>query len=660
MRHRTFVAIIAVIVAFNLTPALLWGAPPAAASAQSNHDMSVPGPDMQNYDWWRKARFGVFIHWGPGAFLHINGFKRENTEPKSTNASNKPLPKGFMEGSWKKYLTKGGKVPQDVYDNLYRLFNPTKFDADEWVRFFKECGAKYIVLTTKHHDGFCLWDSQYTNYDMMSTPFKRDLCKELADACHKYGIRIIWYYSKWDVYEPSYDTTNPTPYYNFLRNQVKELMSKYAPVSGMWWDGGKIKFTQKQLDDLFLMIKQENPNYVSNGRVGRPSKGIAFGSPEQKLGKFNIGYPWETCAVVEDSTWIWGGGYNIKSPGICLNYLISCAAGDGNLLLNFGPTPDGEIIPHFREVYSYIGDYLKKYGKTIYETRGGPYKPGFWGGSTRREKTIYLHISEHWPSGELTLPPLPAKVISCKALTGGEVSFDQSDKSLKIKIDPKFHNSDDTIVALTIDKDAMSIEPIDTTVSAPSFTVNAKVTVSSSSYREKDSRRPNSGRPGSMIPYTIDKGFVELHFGEEPQQAKGGKHYTPIIPAKGCRKLTPQEMKIAEDLTRHSYGDFRRWWRPSSKDKTPWAVVDMEHPVTFQVVRIMDYFGHVKGFDLQYDENGKWKTFYSGGRMNNFVLRLSNPITTSKVRLVITKMDEGRVPPSITQFDLFALKNGLQ
>ena len=658
MRFRTFLA--AIVVVYSFTTVSLWSKEASEAPVQSGHDMSVPGPDMQNYDWWRKARFGVFIHWGPGAFLHINGFRRKNTSPKSTNASGKPLPDGFMEGSWKKYLTKNGKVPQNVYDNLYRLFNPTKFDADEWVRFFKECGAKYIVLTTKHHDGFCLWDSKYTDYDMMSTPFKRDICKELADACHKHGLRVIWYYSKWDVYEPSYDTTNPTPYYKYLRNQVQELMTKYAPVSGMWWDGGKINFSKQQLDDLFGMIKGINPGYVSNGRVGRPSSGVIFGSPEQKLGKFKMESPWETCAVVEDSTWIWGGGYNIKSPGICLSYLIGCAVGDGNLLLNIGPTPEGVIIPRFRDAYRYIGNYLKKYGESVYDTRGGPYKPGFWGGSTRRGKTIYLHITEHWPSGELTLPPLLAKVLSCKALTGGTASFEQSADSLKIKMDPKFHNNDDTIIALTIDKDAMDIKPIDTVVSAPSFTVNAKVTASSTSFHEKGSRRGNAGRPQSMVAYTIDKGFIPLHFGEEPQDVKGGKKHTPIIPAKGCRKLTSDEMKIAKDITHHTYGDFRRWWRPSTTDKKPWVVVDMEHPVTFQVVRIMDYFGHVRGFELQYDDNGEWKTFYTGGPMNNFVLRLTKPITTSKVRLVITKMNKGWVPPAITQFDLYALKDGLQ
>ena len=659
MRYRLLITAFFASCMFVLQNSPLWAADTRTASAISKHDMSNPGPDRHSYDWWSKARFGVFIHWGPGAFLHVNAFSRQNTSPKSTNASNKPLPEGFMAGSWKKYIGQG-RIPQEIYDNLYRLFKPTKFDADEWVRFLKSCGAKYIVLTTKHHDGFCLWDSKYTNYDMMATPCKRDVCKEIADACHKHGLRIIWYYSKWDVYETSYDTDNPTPYYNFLRNQVKELLTKYAPIDGMWWDGGRIKFTKKQLDDLFFTIKKVSPGYISNGRVGRPSKGVIFGSPEQRLGEFDMSNPWETCAVIEDSTWIWGGGYNIKSPEICLNYLINCAAGDGNLLLNFGPNLEGEIIPRFREVYQYIGNYLNKYGETIYDTRGGPYKPGFWGGSTRRGKTIYLHITEHWPSGELTLPPLPAKVLSCKALTGGKASFKQSDKYLKIKMDPKFHNSDDTIIALTINKNAMDIKPIDTASSAPSFTVNAKVTASSTHYKQKNLPRNKSGLPASMVPYTSDKGIIQLHFGEEPQTKKRGKHYQPIIPAKGCRKLTPEEEKLTKIFIKRTYGDFRRWWRPAPNDKTPWAIVDMEHPVTFQLVRITDYFGHVRGFKLQYDDNGTWKTFYSGGPMNNFVLRLSKPITTSKVKLVITKMNKGWIPPSITKFDLYALEKGLQ
>ena len=621
------------------------------------------GPAMKNYDWWRAARFGVFIHWGPGAFLHVNGFARENVpkgmkdDGKSRNAAQLglPVPPEISNGGWKKFIhtpRKGGKVPMAIYDNLYRLFNPVKFDADEWVKFLKDCGAGYIVLTTKHHDGFCMWDSAYTKYDMMSTPFKRDVCKELADACHKYGIKLIWYYSKWDVYEPSYDTKNPKPYFDFMRNQVKELLTKYAPIAGMWWDGGKIKFPQEDSDKVFLMIKGIQPGYIINGRgLGRPKDGYIFGTPEQKLGAFNLKTPWETCAVIEGNSWIWNGGVDFKSPGICLNYLINCAGGDGNLLLNFGPKPDGEFPAQDRAVYRHIGEYLKKYGKSIKNTRGGPYIPGYWGVSTRAGKKIYIHVTEKWPSGKIVLPPLPAKVVSCAALTGGKPKVTQTKDALTVELPADKHNPEDTIIVLTIDRDAMSIEPIKTLDRTSPVSVNAKATASTSVSGSRFSRALR-GAPESVVPYD----FEQLGKRHKKEFGEDGEARSDAVAAKSGKVFSADEKKrILKLLGGRPRGDFRRWWRALPDDKKPWIELDVWQPTPVKSVRIVDYFGHAKEFELQYqDSSGAWKTFYKGKNLDNFFLELPKPITARKFRLVVLKTSGEQ--PSITKFDLFASK----
>jgi len=617
----------------------------------------TPKPDIdgihcaseEDYQWWRNARFGIFIHWGPGAFVHANSLSWPKTSDRpnwhelgymADHTKADELSTEEVRKYYKQYK-KGGKngTPSKIkiYNSLYKIFNPVNFDADKIAQMAKDAGAGYVVFTTKHHDGFCMWDSAYTDYDIMNTPIKRDICKELADACHKRGLRMLWYYSVLDMHDARYNTNNPKPYEDYLFNQVQELLTKYGSIEGMWWDGGKIKKDNVQ---LFKMMNKTHPGILSNGRIGKVPCGVSFGSPEQKLGSFNMNRPWETCAVVNGTSWIWNGGEDIKSLNTCLQMLVGCAVGDGNLLLNFGPEPDGTVTPKVQELYHGIGSFLKEYGESIYKTRGGPYKPSHWGGTTRRDNAVYLHITQRWPSGILKLPALPAKIVSAECLTGGKVKYKQTADTLLIKIDPKDHHTPDTIVKLTLNKNAMSIEPIKT-LRGLTLTTDAKVTASSSI-------NPNNkkGAPETVVSYSIETGKIKKEFGEESEVKKIAiNHQT------GKKWTNEERERILRILGKNNRGHFWRYWQPKPNDKQPWIELDLGRSETFSSVGIRELFGQIRGFKIQAWKNKKWETFYEGDTLDTLFVDLGKPITAQRVRLVILG-DTGETP-NLVEFDLF-------
>jgi len=603
----------------------------------------------KDYQWWRDARFGMFIHWGPGAFAHANslswpkvpgrpsyhelGYMADHTKADELSAEE-------VRKYYKNYK-RGGRngIPSKVkiYNSLYKIFNPVKFDADAIAQMAKDAGAGYVVLTTKHHDGFCLWDSAYTDYDIMSTPFKRDICKELADACHKRGLKMLWYYSVVDMRDARYDVKNPKPYEKYMFAQIKELLTKYGEIEGMWWDGGKIK---KDNVKLFKMMNTIHPGILTNGRVGKIPAGVSFGSPEQKLGSFQMDRPWETCAVINGTSWIWNGGEDIKSVNTCLQMLIGCVVGDGNLLLNFGPEPDGTITPRVKEVYLGMGKFLKKYGESVYKTRGGPYKPGHWGGSTRRGKNVYLHITERWPGGVLELPALPAKVVSASALTGGKPTIEQGNGKLVVRLDPKDHKIPDTIIKLTLDKDAMGIAPIET-LRGETLTTDAKVAASSSS-----NPKSKRGSPLTVVEYSFESGKIKKEYGEESDDDK-----VHINRNTGKKWDSAEVARIKKMLGGTHHGHFWRFWEPKANDKQPWLEVDLGKPKTFTGVGVRELYGQVRGFEIQAFVGGKWKTIHKGDTLDDFFVHLKKPVTARRVRIVILG-NNGEIP-NIVSFDLF-------
>ena len=411
--------------------------------------METPAQHDARLAWWREARFGMFIHWGPAS---VNG-----TEI-SWSRKGHPHDHQGLES-----------VPPEVYDHLYQQFNPVKFNADAWMQLAKDSGMKYVVFITKHHDGFSMWPTQLRpDYSISATPFKRDLCKEIADAAHQHGLKLGWYYSTRDWTHPDYLVGDNRKYDAFYRGQVTELLSNYGRVDMLWFDHVAGNWRDYDFQSLYDTLYRLQPGLLVNDRAARfiratddkPSPEIAaltkgdFDTPEQKIGKFQNDRPWESCVTMTECKD--GGGWSYRPDGRtrtfdeCLRMLASCATGDGNLLFNVGPLPTGEILPEQVAVLKEMGVWLGKYGESIYATRGGPFRNGEWGGATYTGNTIYLHVF-HWKGDTLQLPPLQAKILKAQALTGGEVKVKEAAQTLKLVLPAQWQDKVNTVIKLELD-----------------------------------------------------------------------------------------------------------------------------------------------------------------------------------------------------------------
>ncbi len=288
---------------------------------------------------------------------------------------------------------------------------------------------KYMVIITKHHDGFSQFDSKVADYDIMATPYGRDIIKQFADACHKQGMKLGFYYSPRDWYNPDYLQGDNTKYDNWYRTQIEELLTNYGQVDEMWFDSaggndwGKWKF-----DELFAMMYRLQPKLIVNNRVkfigpktpedqGPPSPEILkmtkgdFGTPEGVIGAMDIEKDWESC-IHAGRGWSYRGEDGFRQPEDCIRMLVSCTTGGGNLLLNFGLRPDGTFTDGETKIGIAMGKWLKKYGEAIYGTRGGPYRNGDWGGSCHKGNKLFLHLFQWRKDGLWAFDPLPYKVKS--------------------------------------------------------------------------------------------------------------------------------------------------------------------------------------------------------------------------------------------------------
>ena len=378
-------------------------------------------------------------------FRHVHPLGAGSLRGTEIGWSRNPGPNGYR-----------GEIPAAEYDSLYQKFNPTKFNAKEWVATAKAAGMKYMVFTSKHHDGFCEFDSKLTDYKITSpqSPFHRDVVKELADACHEAGMRFGLYYSPPDAHHPDYRTTRHARYIEYLHGQVGELLRNYGQVDVIWFDGLGGSAKDWDARRLFALIKRLQPKILINDRVGLSGD---FSTPEQTVGAFQMDRPWESCMTICNQ-WAWKPNDDMKSLKQCLDVLITLAGGDGNLLFNVGPMPTGEIEPRQVERLKQMGQWLDKYGQSIYGTRGGPFKPGNGIVSTRKGDTIYVHVLQ-WHGDSIVLPALPKKVLSATLLTGGEVKLGEADGHVALTVPKAAQQEIDTIVALKLDGDAEEIPP---------------------------------------------------------------------------------------------------------------------------------------------------------------------------------------------------------
>ncbi|MGH2643220.1 MAG: alpha-L-fucosidase, partial [Chitinophagaceae bacterium] len=351
-------------------------------------------------EWWEKARFGMFIHWG--LYSEAAGY----WDGKPVNGA----------GEW---LMTDAHIPRDQYAQLAKKFDPVDFNAEQWVKIAKEAGMKYIVITTKHHDGFCMFNTKATNYNVVgATPWHTDPMALLSKACKKQGIQFCTYYSIMDWHSPyqrpadtnaEHPTYNPTTMINnqkylaYMKEQLQEIITQYH-TNLLWFDGGWMHgWTAEDAHDIYNYITDLDPKLIVNNRL---EHGVGdYGTPEQKIPVRGLPGPWETCMTI-NNTW----GYKTldthwKSDTTLIVNLIHCASGGGNFLLNVGPTGKGVIPQPEVDRLLAMGRWLKVNGDAIYGSDRTPFNEALpYGYATQKPGKIFLEITK-WPSdGEITVP----------------------------------------------------------------------------------------------------------------------------------------------------------------------------------------------------------------------------------------------------------------
>ena len=424
-----------------------------AQSKMPDGNLSAVYQNDPKLQWFRDAKFGLFMHWGPSSVkgTEISWSRQDHPFDHPGN---------------------GPFVPDKEYDNLYKSFNPVKFDADKWMKLAKESGFKYVVFTTKHHDGFSNWHTKLRDYNIGYTPFKRDICKEFSDAAHKYGLRLGWYYSTRDWSHPDYLVGDNKKYNNFYEGQLRELLTNYGKVDIVWFDhvaGNWGDYTFKQMFDMMyslqgkdLLVNNRAARFIKPTKDSPPSEELQklflgdYDTPEQQIGKFQTDRVWESCMTMTKCKD--GGGWSYRPDGKTISYkevvqtLVQTVTGDGNLLLNVGPLTTGDFPADQIVILKKMGKWLKKNGESIYGTRGGPVPNGDWGGMTFKDNKIYVHIL-NWPKdgSQLVLSAIDKKIIRSKGLNVKNPVVKQTKEGVEIDIPVKYRNEIDSIIELEIE-----------------------------------------------------------------------------------------------------------------------------------------------------------------------------------------------------------------
>jgi alpha-L-fucosidase len=395
---------------------------------------------------FKNLRFGLSIHWGPNVIAE-------------------------KEISW----SRGKETPKDEYDNLYKQFNPTKFNGDEWAKLIQDFGMKYVIITSKHHDGFSMWHSDYSNYDVAESPFKRDILKELSVACQKKGIVFGTYYSTLDWYHPDYqpygpggagalfpkfeDTPNQNRYWIYAKNQVRELITKYNSKIIQFdgdWDS---TWTHTIGSDMYLYLRKLNDSVLVNSRTDKgrfppapfnkkePWRADIFAGDFEERERIteNFGeesskvlgkspYPWQAWVTVDKSQWSWKPNPKLLSPQDIIIDLLKTIGDDGNYLINIGPRPDGTFEPVIVENMKKVGQWVKQHASAIYETRGGDFGlEGVY--SSTKKGNIHSVFVYDLKLKNIRLSNAKSTLISVKDENGKPVKFTQNGSNIDLDFD---------------------------------------------------------------------------------------------------------------------------------------------------------------------------------------------------------------------------------
>ncbi len=419
-----------------------------ALSLQAQDNYKPTAENLASREWFQNARFGLFIHWGVYSVLG--------------------------DGEW---VMNNRQIPIAAYEKLPAFFNPQEFNPAEWVRIAKDAGMKYITITSKHHDGFAMFDSKISDYNIVKrTPYGKDALKMLADECQRQGIKLFFYHSQLDWHHPDYfprgntggswtgrpESGDMNKYLDYMDTQLTELLTNYGPIAGIWFDGmWDKKDADWRIERTYSLIHKLQPAALVGSNHHRPPyPGEDFQmfekdlpghnttgfSPEQKIGAL----PKETCETINNS---WG--FNLKdnhykSKKELVQYLVKAAGYDANFLLNVGPMPNGKIQPEHIELLKGMGEWTRANGETIYGTHGGPLSARDWGVTTQKGNTIYVHIL-NWQDETLTLPKLGHKVVSAKLFSDKTaLKFIENEFGLSVQIPKSKMDDIDTIVELQV------------------------------------------------------------------------------------------------------------------------------------------------------------------------------------------------------------------
>ena len=407
----------------------------------------TPSPEnLKSREWFQNARLGLFIHWGVYSVLG--------------------------DGEW---VMNTQQIDKETYQKLPAFFNPVNYDPKEWVSMAKAAGMKYIVITSKHHDGFAMFDSKLTDWDIVDrTPYKKDVLKMLAEECRKQGIKLFFYHSHLDWFQENYYPLGRTGHYSgrpaagdwykyldYMDGQLTELLTNYGEIGGIWFDGFWDKLDADwRLEKTYSLIHKLQPGcLVGNNHHLAPFPGEDFQMFEKDLpghnttgfsGDSKIGdLPLETCETMNNS---WGFNLqdkNYKTPKQIIQYIVKAAGYNSNFLLNVGPMPDGRIQPEFVSTLKEVGKWMDKYGETIYGTKGGPVSPKSWGVTTYKGNKIYVHVMNA-EDNNLLIPDFGKKVKGVTLFTTSEkLKYKQDSFGITISL-PKNTEETDTVLVIEI------------------------------------------------------------------------------------------------------------------------------------------------------------------------------------------------------------------
>ena len=419
-----------------------------ATLTSAGQNTYTPTPEnLKAREWFQDAKFGMFIHWGVYSILG--------------------------DGEW---VMNNQRIDKQTYQKLPAFFNPIDYNPAEWVALAKAAGMKYITLTSKHHDGFAMWDSKLTDWDIVDrTPYGKDIIKMLAEECKKQGIKLFFYHSQLDWYQVDYYPRGNTgstagrpekgdwyKYLDYMDGQLTELLTNYGEIGGIWFDGHwDKKDADWRLDKTYGLIHKLQPSCLvgSNHHLATfpgedfqmfekdlPGQKTTGFNPEQKIGEL----PYETCETMNNS---WG--FNLqdksyKSTRNLIQYMVKAAGFNSNFLLNVGPMPNGKIQPEFINTLKELGEWMNKNGETIYGTRGGPVTPRAWGVTTQKGNKVYVHVLNP-EDNNLLIPDFGKKVKNVTFFgSGTKLKYKQDAFGIAISVPEGSFDETDTILVMEL------------------------------------------------------------------------------------------------------------------------------------------------------------------------------------------------------------------